>query len=63
LSALESSKGGTVAATRRHPDPRPHAGDPAWSAWLGEDAASATELQGLLTPFPAERMRVYPVST
>jgi putative SOS response-associated peptidase YedK len=34
----------------------------AWSAWLGEEAASASELQALLKPFPAERMRAYPVS-
>jgi putative SOS response-associated peptidase YedK len=35
----------------------------AWSAWLSEMAASADELQALLNPFPAERMRAYPVST
>jgi putative SOS response-associated peptidase YedK len=34
----------------------------AWSAWLGEEPASAAELQALLKPFPAERMRAYPVS-
>jgi putative SOS response-associated peptidase YedK len=35
----------------------------AWSAWLGEQPASAAELQALLKPLPAERMRAYPVST
>jgi putative SOS response-associated peptidase YedK len=32
----------------------------AWSAWLGETAAS--ELKALLKPFPAERICAYPVS-
>jgi putative SOS response-associated peptidase YedK len=41
----------------------PHAGDPAaWSAWLGEEPASADVLRAMLEPFPAERMRAYPVS-
>jgi putative SOS response-associated peptidase YedK len=35
----------------------------AWSAWLGETVASADELQALLRPFPAERMRAYPIGT
>jgi putative SOS response-associated peptidase YedK len=35
----------------------------AWGAWLGEEPAGADELKVLLKPFPAERMRVYPVST
>jgi putative SOS response-associated peptidase YedK len=34
----------------------------AWSAWLGEHPASAEDLKALLKPFPAERMRAYPVS-
>jgi hypothetical protein len=33
----------------------------AWSAWLGEEQASAAELQALLEPFLAELMRAYPV--
>jgi putative SOS response-associated peptidase YedK len=33
-----------------------------WAAWLGEEPASADELQALLRPYPAERMRAYPVS-
>jgi putative SOS response-associated peptidase YedK len=35
----------------------------AWSAWLGQEPASADELQALLKPFPAERMRAYSVSS
>jgi putative SOS response-associated peptidase YedK len=35
----------------------------AWSAGLGETAAGADELQALLKPFPAERMRVYSISS
>jgi len=35
----------------------------AWSAWLGETAASARELQALLKPYPARHMRAYAVST
>jgi SOS response associated peptidase (SRAP) len=35
----------------------------AWSAWLGETVASADELQALLKPYPAERMRAYSVSS
>ncbi len=35
----------------------------AWAAWLGEEPATADELQALLTPYPAERMRAYPVTT
>jgi putative SOS response-associated peptidase YedK len=31
----------------------------AWSAWLGETAANADELQAMLKPFPAERMRAH----
>jgi putative SOS response-associated peptidase YedK len=31
----------------------------AWSTWLREEPASADELQALLKPFPAERMRAY----
>jgi putative SOS response-associated peptidase YedK len=34
----------------------------AWAQWLGEAPASAGELRQLLRPYPAERMRVYPVS-
>ncbi|MGO8918245.1 MAG: SOS response-associated peptidase [Stellaceae bacterium] len=35
----------------------------AWSRWLGEEPVEKAELQALLKPFPAERMRAYPVST
>ena len=35
----------------------------AWSAWLGEEPVSEDELHALLKPFPAERMRVYSVSS
>ena len=35
----------------------------AWSARLGEEQASADELQALPKPFPAERMRAHLVST
>jgi putative SOS response-associated peptidase YedK len=35
---------------------------PAWRRWLGEDRAEADELRALLRPYPAEAMRVYPVS-
>jgi len=34
----------------------------AWAPWLGETPASVAELGQLLKPYPAERMRVYPVS-
>jgi putative SOS response-associated peptidase YedK len=34
-----------------------------WSKWLGEEPADRDELQWLLKPYPAERMRAYPVST
>jgi putative SOS response-associated peptidase YedK len=34
----------------------------AWARWLGEEPASPEELLSLLTPFPPERMRAYPVS-
>ena len=32
-----------------------------WGTWLGEREASADELLAMLRPFPAERMRAYPV--
>ena len=35
----------------------------AWGRWLGEDPASADDLMALLRPFPAERMKAYPIST
>ena len=35
----------------------------AWAPWLGEAPAGADELSRLLKPYPAERMRLYPVST
>jgi putative SOS response-associated peptidase YedK len=34
----------------------------AWARWLGEEAADPAALQALLRPYPAERMRLYPVS-
>jgi putative SOS response-associated peptidase YedK len=33
----------------------------AWRLWLGETPASAAELLALLQPYPAERMRAYPI--
>jgi putative SOS response-associated peptidase YedK len=35
----------------------------AWAQWLGEEPLRADELQALLKPLPAERMRAYPIST
>ena len=35
----------------------------AWARWLGEEPAEPQELESLLAPYPAERMRVYPIST
>ncbi len=35
----------------------------AWAVWLGEADASPAELQALLRPYPAERMRAYPIGT
>ncbi len=34
----------------------------AWPQWLGEVPADAAALAALLRPYPAERMRVYPVA-
>jgi putative SOS response-associated peptidase YedK len=34
-----------------------------WARWLGEEPASREELLDLLQPYPAERMRAYPIST
>ena len=35
-----------------------------WAAWLGEREADMDELRWMiLTPYPAERMRSYPVDT
>ena len=34
----------------------------AWAEWLGEAPAAAGGLSRLLKPYPAERMRLYPVS-
>jgi putative SOS response-associated peptidase YedK len=33
----------------------------AWPRWLGEEEALADELASMLRPYPAERMRAYPV--
>jgi len=33
-----------------------------WPAWLGEVPATEAELRALLKPFPAERMKLWPVS-
>ena len=33
----------------------------AWPLWLGEAEASPAQLQALLSPYPAELMRVYPI--
>ena len=35
----------------------------AWPLWLGETEASSGELFGLLRPYPAETMRVYPIGS
>ena len=35
----------------------------AWPKWLGEQSAHGDELLALLKPYPAERMRAYPIST
>jgi putative SOS response-associated peptidase YedK len=35
----------------------------AWGKWLGEEPTCKDDLQLLLNPFPAERMRAYPIST
>jgi putative SOS response-associated peptidase YedK len=35
----------------------------AWARWLGEEAADRGELQSLLKPHPAERMKAYSIST
>jgi putative SOS response-associated peptidase YedK len=35
----------------------------AWPQWLGEGSTRKDDLQLLLNPFPAERMRAYPIST
>jgi putative SOS response-associated peptidase YedK len=32
-----------------------------WLTWLGEKAADAEELRGLLVPYPAEDMVIWPV--
>jgi putative SOS response-associated peptidase YedK len=34
-----------------------------WPRWLGEEPASREELLDLLQPYPADRMRAYPIST
>jgi putative SOS response-associated peptidase YedK len=33
----------------------------AWSLWLGEEEAKPDEILALLSPYPAELMRVYPI--
>ena len=35
----------------------------AWARWLGEEPVSADELRALLKPYPAQRMRAYPIGT
>jgi putative SOS response-associated peptidase YedK len=35
----------------------------AWPAWLGETEATSGDLQALLKPYPAGRMRAYPISS
>lgn len=35
----------------------------AWGRWLGEETATRDELQEMLRPYPAERMRAYSIST
>ena len=34
----------------------------AWPVWLGEEEAGAAALKGLLAPYPADRMAMWPVS-
>lgn len=35
----------------------------AWARWLGEETSTSEELQRLLVPYPAERMRAYSISS
>jgi putative SOS response-associated peptidase YedK len=35
----------------------------AWPQWLGEADVTQEELRGMFKPFPAERMRAYPISS
>ncbi|HZB93764.1 MAG TPA: SOS response-associated peptidase [Stellaceae bacterium] len=37
-------------------------GEQDWACWLGEAPATPEQLLALLRPFPAERMRLYPVA-
>ena len=32
-----------------------------WPAWLGESGATDDDLKAMLTPYPAERMTLWPV--
>jgi len=32
-----------------------------WTEWLAEDAADEATLKGMLAPYPAERMTMWPV--
>jgi putative SOS response-associated peptidase YedK len=34
-----------------------------WSLWLGEDAGEPEQLKSRLAPYPAEGMKMWPVST
>lgn len=34
---------------------------PDYARWLGEEPASSDELLGFLRPYPAEKMRIYPI--
>src|ERR1700720_2418636 len=38
-------------------------GPQVWPEWLGEEPADAARLKALLTPYPAEEMTCWPVST
>jgi putative SOS response-associated peptidase YedK len=38
-------------------------GPQVWSEWLGEEPADLPRLKTLLTPYPAEQMTCWPVST
>jgi putative SOS response-associated peptidase YedK len=38
---------------------RPHV---TWPLWLGEDAAQLEELKAMLRPYPADDMKLWPVS-
>jgi putative SOS response-associated peptidase YedK len=54
---------GTSSAPATRCRKLPPSAAPGERAWLGEEPALADDLRALLKPYPAERMRAYPVST